>query len=53
MTRPFPLQTCAPRILVTCQKCGKSRDYPAHIGHDEAIARFAKEHKCSEAVQSQ
>ena len=47
------LLPCAPRILVTCQKCRKSRDYPARIGHDEAIARFAKEHKCSEAVQGQ
>ena len=53
MTLPFPLQTCAPRILVTCQKCKKSRDYPARIGQDAAIDRFAKEHKCSEAVQGQ
>ena len=44
MTRPFPLQTCAPRIRVTCQKCGKSRDYSARLGQDEAIKRFAKEH---------
>ena len=47
------LLPCAPRILVTCQKCGKSRDYPARLGQNEAIARFAKEHKCSEAVQGQ